>query len=107
MNAVPATIVVEVPTARFIGTPQERTINGTRNEPPETPTIPAPKPVATITGIAIFKFMIYSFSPDFKFKKPFFVILSVFFSETGLNIKKAAINKKNEKINFNVCPVKY
>ena len=53
MNAVAETMMVEVPTAIFMGTLQARTINGTRKEPPDTPTIPAKKPDKIMAGSAI------------------------------------------------------
>jgi len=52
VNAVAASIAVAVPTAVRTGTPQPTTINGTRNDPPEIPSIPEKKPVAKVNGTA-------------------------------------------------------
>ena len=56
-NAVAATIADAVPTAIRMGTPHANTISGTRNDPPETPTIPEKKPVVIAKGTASHKFM--------------------------------------------------
>ena len=49
--AVIRTKVVEVPTAICMGTPIASTISGTKNGPPEIPTIPDKKPVIITMGI--------------------------------------------------------
>ncbi|BBO86432.1 hypothetical protein DSCO28_69980 [Desulfosarcina ovata subsp. sediminis] len=64
IEAVAAIKVDAVPTAVCMGTPQAKTISGTRKEPPETPTIPEPKPVSIVTGSAIHKFTPYISEPD-------------------------------------------
>ena len=53
MAAVAPTMTDAVPTAIFIGIRQAVTIKGIRKEPPETPTIPAKKPVARERGVGV------------------------------------------------------
>ncbi|MGD2248158.1 MAG: hypothetical protein PVF58_07100 [Candidatus Methanofastidiosia archaeon] len=70
MRAVAATITDDVPTAILIGTPQTSTINGILKEPPDIPTIPATNPVASVTGIAIHKLTVYSYSSYYLCQNP-------------------------------------
>ena len=70
MAAVAPTITDAVPTASFMGMPQARTINGIRKDPPETPTMPATKPVASAKGVATQRLTRISVSPDRKLQRP-------------------------------------
>ena len=58
INAVTATMADEVPTAMRMGTPQKSTMSGILKDPPETPIIPAKKPVAAVMGIAVQRFTV-------------------------------------------------
>ena len=67
-NAVAATNADAVPTAIRIDTPHTNTIRGTRNDPPETPTIPEKKPVAMASGTVNHRLITYRSSPFCRFQ---------------------------------------
>lgn len=106
IKAVTAIKVDAVPTAVCMGTPQAKTISGTRKDPPETPTIPEPKPVKIVTGIATHKLTLYTSAKHrIRMTQNFLFSVKVRCSDTGISMTIPAISNIAANISFKEKPL--